>query len=126
MIVNYKYTVNRNLPLKKFSKNCFVCMTKTVLAAPSYILVHLRKCSLRNFMTSILTTTFNNILYLFGLFYDIIKKKKISVMQFIYKIKSINGNNMLRLQHRYNIITGTITRNTLRSSYINVCKEGLK
>lgn len=47
-------------------------------------------------------------------------------MQFIYKIKSINGNNMLRLQHRYNIITGTITRNTLRSSYINVCKEGLK
>jgi len=31
---------------------------------------------------------------------------------------------MLRLPHRYNIITGTITWNTIRSSYINVCKEG--
>lgn len=45
-------------------------------------------------------------------------------MQFICKIKPINGNIMLRLPHRYNIITGTITWNTIRSSYINVCKEG--
>ena len=41
-------------------------------------------------------------------------------MQFICKIKPINGNNMLRLPHRYNIITW----NTIRSSYINVDQEG--